>query len=312
VVLAFVLLFQVAAASPRARPTNLTATAQASARPRECASGPMRGATRWAPNVWDVARDPTLDGYCDLLASGFAQLSFSPDRALEMADRAERASPGRAGPWVLRGRAQASKKAWEEARGAFERARAIDAQSLEDPLTMRDWARALARVRSAKDALAVYRTLGPRLSALAAPDERARTFVEAAEVGFALGPEGLDDAIAFLGEAKQLAGRELEWRVGAELALALDRKGAKDEVAGLVADLARRFRKDARPASAAENAEEQAATALVLEAIDARQAVDAWGKYLASVGERAPFAEHAQKHAAALRKRTGDVPREGR
>jgi tetratricopeptide (TPR) repeat protein len=246
------------------------------------------------------------------LATGFAQLPFSPDKAIEIADRADRASPGRAGPWVLRGRAHASKKGWEEARAAFERARSIDAQSLEDPLTMREWARALARVGRAKEALAVYRTLGPRLSAIVAPDERARTFLEAAELGFALGPEGLDDAIAFLGEAKQLAGRELEWRVGAELALALDRKGAKDEALGLVTDLARRFRKDARPASAAENAEEQAATALVLETIDARRALEAWDKYIAAVGERAPFGDHAQKRAAALRKRAGDAPRGGR
>ncbi len=262
--------------------------------------------------MWDVARDPTLDGYCDLLATGFAQLPFSPDRAIETADRAEKASPGRAGPWVLRGRAHANKRSWEEARAAFEKARAIDTRSLEDPLTMREWARTLARVGRGKEALAVYRTLGPRLSALASPDDRARTFIEAAELGFSLGPEGLDDAIAFLGEAKQLAGRELEWRVGAELALALDRKGAKDEAAGLVADLARRFRKDARAPSTTENADELAAAALVLEAIDVRQSLEAWDKYVASVGERAPFAEHAQKRAAALRKRAGDAPRGSR
>lgn len=177
---------------------------------------------------------------------------------------------------------------------------------------MREWARTLARVGRGKEALAVYRTLGPRLSALASSDDRARTFIEAAELGFSLGPEGLDDAVAFLGEAKQLAGRELEWRVGAELALALDRKGAKDEAAGLVADLARRFRKDARAPSTTENAEELAAAALVLEAIDVRQALEAWDKYVASVGERAPFAEHAQKRATALRKRAGDAPRGSR
>lgn len=260
--------------------------------------------------MWEVARDPTLDRYCDLLATGFAQLTFSPDRALEAADRADAASPGRAGPAVLRGRAHANKKAWELARQQFEKARAIDARSLEDPLTMREWARALSHVGRGSEALAVYRTLGPRLSALSSSDDRARTFLEAAELAFSLGPDALDDAIAFLGEAKQLAGRDLEWRVGTELALALDRKGMRDEAWGLVADLARRWRKSARPAPA-ESADEQAATALVLEAIDPRQAADAWDGYLALAGDRAPFAEHAHQRVSSLRKSRGVLPRGG-
>jgi tetratricopeptide (TPR) repeat protein len=308
---AFVLLLQVVAASPRAqgRSSSLTAAAQASARPRECVSAPARPSAKWGPNVWDVARDPTLDHYCDLLAIGFAQLPFSPDKALEIAERAEATSPGRAGPAVLRGRAFAIKKSWDQARDAFEKARAIDPRSLEDPLTMREWARALARVGRGADALTVYRTLGPRLSALAAPDDRARTFVEAAELAFSVGPEALDDALAFLGEAKQLAGRDLEGRVGAELALALDRKGAKEQAAGLVADLARRWRKKA-PVPSFESLDEQAATALVLEAIDPRLAAETWDKYLAAA-ERAPFAEHARQHALAARKKAGDAPHAG-
>jgi tetratricopeptide (TPR) repeat protein len=308
---AFVLLLQVVSATPRTsgRPSSLTAAAQASARPRECMSAPARPTAKWGPNVWDAARDPTLDHYCDLLAIGFAQLPFSPDKALEIAERADATSPGRAGPAVLRGRAYAVKKSWELARDAFEKARALDPRSLEDPLTMREWARALARVGRGKEALAVYRTLGPRLSALSSPDDRARTFVEAAELAFSLGPEALDDAVAFLGEAKQLAGRELEWRVGAELALALDRKGARDEAAGLVADLARRWRKGT-VAAGAESPDEQAANALVLEAIDARQAADAWEKYLAAV-ERGPFVEHARQRALSARKKAGDTPSRG-
>jgi hypothetical protein len=306
---AFVLFLQVVAATPRTsgRTSSLTAAAQASARPRECASAPAHPSAKWGPNVWDAARDPTLDRYCDFLALGFAQLSFSPDKALEIAARAEATSPGRAGPMVLRGRAFSIKKSWEEARDAFERARTIDARSLEDPLTMRDWARALARVGRGSDALAVYRTLGPRLSALSSPDDRARTFVEAAELAFSLGPEALDDAVAFLGEAKQLAGRDLEWRVGAELALALDRKGARDEAAGLVADLAHRWRKGSMPLSGSESADELAASAFVLEVVDARQAVDLWEKYLAAA-ERGPFGEHARQRLAAARKKAGDTP----
>jgi hypothetical protein len=90
--------------------------------------------------------------------------------------------------------------------------------------------------------------------------------------------------------------------VGAELALALDRKGARDEAAGLVVDLARRWRKGSRPTPLAETPDEQAAMALVLEAIDSRRAADAWDRYVELAGPRSPFVEHAQAHAAAARK----------
>ncbi len=268
-------------------------------------------AAKWGPSVWDAARDPTLDRYCDLLATGFAQLPFSPDRAIEMADRAEGTSPGRAGPAILRGRAYSNKKAWDRARDEFDKARAIDGRSLEDPLTMREWARALSRVGRGAEALSVYRTLGPRLSALSSADDRARTFLDAAELAFSLGPSALDDAIAFLGEAKQLAGRELEWLVGAELALALDRKGAKDEASGLVSELARRWPKGSPPSIAADNIEAQAALALVLEVVDTRQAIEAWDRYLSGVGDKAPFAEHARQRAIAVRKGKGEQARGG-
>lgn len=170
---------------------------------------------------------------------------------------------------------------------------------------MREWARALGRVGRAPEALAVYRTLGPRLSALSSADERARTFLEGAEVAFSIGVTALEDAIAFLGEAKQLAARDLEWRVGAELALALDRKGAKDEAAGLVAELARRRRSGLRTTADPPSPDEQAATALVLEAIDVRQALEGWDRYLEAAGASAPFAEHARQRAALLRRRGG-------
>jgi tetratricopeptide (TPR) repeat protein len=313
VTLAFVLLFQVAVASPRAaaRSSSLTAAAQASARPRECLAATSRNAAKWGPSVWDAARDPTLDRYCDLLATGFAQLPFSPDRAIDMADRADGTSPGRAGPAILRGRAYSNKKVWDRAREEFDKARAIDARSLEDPLTMREWARALSRVGRGAEALSVYRTLGPRLSALSSADDRARTFLDAAELAFSLGPSALDDAVAFLGEAKQLAGRDLEWLVGAELALALDRKGARDEASGLVSDLARRWPKGSPPLATQDNMEAQAAIALVLEVIDARQASEAWERYVSWAGDKAPFAEHARQRALAVRKARADSPARG-
>jgi tetratricopeptide (TPR) repeat protein len=261
------------------------------------------GATKWGPNVWDAAREPNLERYCDLLARGFGQLLLAPETALETADLADRAAPGHAAPSVLRGRAYGALKLWPKAAAELERAREIDSRSLEDPLTLREWGRALASTDRTREALAVYRTLGPRVSIFPSPEERARTFLEAAELAFTLGPATLDDAVAFLGEAKQLGVRELDCRVSSELALAFDRRGAKDEAAGLVSDLVRRFRKETKAQALSENREAAAAAAMVLESIDTRLAVEAWERYITAAGPHGPWIEHAQRRLESVRKK---------
>jgi tetratricopeptide (TPR) repeat protein len=302
--LAFVLLLQVAAASPRATPRSatLTAAAQASGRPAECAAHAR------PTNRWDSARDPDVDRYCDLLARGFGELPFAPDTARERADAADRVSPGHAAPAVLRGRSYAGLRDYAHAVAELERARAIDPRSLDDPATLRDLARALSRSGRGADALVVYRALGPRLALFPSTDERARTFLEGAELAFALGSSALDDAIAFLTEGKQLAVRDLQWRVASELALALDRRGRSDEAASLVLDLARRLRKESLPVTADDAAkalpafaEQQAALALVLESVDPPKASQVWERYLGLVGDESPWREHARKRLQALK-----------
>jgi tetratricopeptide (TPR) repeat protein len=298
----FVLLLQVAGASPRAgsRPASLTAAAQVSGRPAECAPH-----TRTA-NRWDAARDPEVDRYCDILARGFGELPFAPDTARERADAAERVSPGHAAPAVLRGRAFAGLKDYAHAVAELERARTIDPRSLDDPGSLRDLARALARSGRGADALVAYRALGPRISLFPSVDERARTFLEAAELAFAMGSPAIDDAIAFLGEARQLGVRDLQWRVASELALALDRGGRTDEAASLALDLARRTRKESLASTVDEvgkstNAEQQAALAFALEAVDPAKATQAWDRYLGLVGEPSPWRDHARKRLDAVR-----------
>jgi tetratricopeptide (TPR) repeat protein len=304
VALAFLLLLQIVGAGPRATPRSatLTTAAQASGRPAECAAQ-----TR-PTNRWDAARDPDVDRYCDLIARGFGELPFAPDTARERADAADRVSPGHAAPAVLRGRAYAGLRDYPHALIELERARAIDPRSLDDPATLRDLARVLSRTGRGPDALVVYRALGPRLALLPSTDERARTFLEGAELAFALGSSALDDAIAFLTEAKQLAVRDLQWRVASELALALDRRGRNDEAASLALDLARRLRKESLPVtgddaakSAAGYAEQQAAFALVLEAVDRQKAAQIWERYLALVGDESPWRDHARKRLEALK-----------
>jgi tetratricopeptide (TPR) repeat protein len=308
--LPLVLLLQVASAvagSPT-RSVALRAAAQASVRPRECAPVHGHSGAGVVSNVWDTARDPELGRYCDFLARGFAQLAFAPKAALESADAAEHCSPGRAAPAVLRGRALANLKAFDRAAVELEHARGIDSRSLEEPLTLRDWARALAHTGRAAEALAAYRSLGPRLSLLPSPEERARIFVEGAELALSLDGPAIDDALAFLGEARQLGVRELGFRIGSELALAMDRKGRQEEAAALAGELARDAHKGSAVRPGADDAAEaQAAWALVLERIDARQARAMWERYLASVGEASPWAAHARTHLERLRR--GDAAR---
>jgi hypothetical protein len=306
--IALVLLLQVSsagAASP-GRSFGLTAAAQASVRPRECAPLPLRSGPGSTSKVWDAARDPELTRYCDLLARGFGQLAFSPKAALSTADAAEKCSPGHAAPAVLRGRAFAGLQAFDKAALELERARSIDSRSLEEPATLRDWARTLARTGRAGEALAAYRSLGPRLSLLPSPAERAKIFLEGAELALSLEPAAVDDAVAFLAEAKQLGVRELSFRIGSELALAMDRKGRQDEANALAAEVARDVRKAASVLPGPdEAAEARAAAAFVLEWVDARHALAAWERYVATVGERAPWVAHARKRIERLRKRGG-------
>jgi tetratricopeptide (TPR) repeat protein len=303
-----VVLLQVSAAGAAgpSHSAGLTAAAQASVRPRECAPLPFRAASRTTANVWDAARDPERGRYCDLLARGFAQLAFSPKLAVETADAADKCSPGHAAPAVLRGRAFAAVKAFDRAGIELERARAIDSRSLEEPLTLRDWARTLARTGRTADALAAYRSLGPRLSLLPSAEERAKIFVEAAELALSLDASAIDDALAFLGEAKQLGVRELRLRIGSELALALDRKGRGEEATALSAEMSRDVHKFARP-SADDGIEAVAAAALVLERTDPRQALSLWEQYVTAVGEGAPWVAHAERRIERLRKRGGPL-----
>ena len=224
---------------------------------------------------------------------------MSPKAAQATADLADAASPGHAGPWVLKGRALVLGGAYGEAHAAFARALAQDPRSLEEPARC-GLGTSLAHSDCPVEALAVYRALGPRLALLPTLEERGRVFIEGAELAFILGPSSLDDGIAFLTEARRLGVREQEWRVGSELALALDRAGRSSEAQSLALDLTVAF---AWPLKAANlpGEQETAATAFVLETSDPRGASSLWEKYLGS--PHPAFAEHAQLRLDALRKK---------
>ena len=178
------LLLVSALLSPAALPAGLghgaglSAAAAASGRPPECSSGSKRALAR-GPSVWELARVPTLQRYCDLMARAHAELSTMPEAARKAAQEADEALPGRAAPQVVLARAALSTGTIEEAARAFERARALDPRSVEDPSTMHDLARVLVRTGKRDEALVVYRALVPRVDLLATTDHRVAVLLEA-------------------------------------------------------------------------------------------------------------------------------------
>jgi tetratricopeptide (TPR) repeat protein len=305
--LALCLLTATAAAANNRAP-SLTAMAQASTRPREC----WPGAVVSKPNVWDRVRDPNLDRYCDLMARALGQLPRSPEDARAMATLADGVSPGHAGPPALRGRALAGLGAFDLAVREFERARQIDPRSLEDPETMRDWAASLAGAGAVKEALAVYRALAPRVELLSGADAQARVLLEAADVSFSFGPPALDDAIAFLREARRRSAADAAPLVAAELALALDRGAMTEQAASTAVEARQRIGENADVVAADRpGSEAAAAVALVFEPSDRPRAIRGWDSYLKREGGKGPWAQHARRHLEALKKQPG-TPGHGR
>jgi tetratricopeptide (TPR) repeat protein len=286
---------------------SLTASAQASARPRECsprASDLRAGSAR--ANVWETARDPNLARYCDLIARALGQLKSVPARARETAEVAEQISPGHAGTALIRGRALAGLGSYEAALLEMDRARQIDPRSLEDPETMRDWAACLARTGRTKEALDAYRALAPRVALIQGADAQAAALLEAADLSFAFGPPALDDAIAFLREARRVGATGLGARIVAELALALDRRAMTEEAASTAMDARRRIGHDADTVAGKQpGAEAAAAVALVLEATDRARAMHGWETYLQAEGGKGPWADHARRRLESLAKQAG-------
>ncbi len=292
--------------------------AWASGRPAECASlDGGRGA-----NVWERAKAPELRRYCDLLAAGAAKLAWTPPRTpagapsplsrvpaetiarevQEIADDADRAMPGRPGPDLLRGRALALVGKWPEARKALGAAKAKDERALDDPQSLLSWGRVLARTGSPREAQEAYRALLPRAGVLAS-SERGAAGIEAGLLSMARGPEGLDEAIAILRQARRDAQDALQSFAVMALALALDRAGDAEEARAVLAE---RVHADPRPVLTDARVKEalattggamdgRAAIALAWASIDARAAAAEW-KSIAEQGA-GPWTAHARAHA---------------
>ena len=321
---------------------GLTAAAAASGRPPECgsasgsASGSRRALTR-GPSIWELARVPSLQRYCDLMARAQTQLTTLPQEAKKAALEADKALPGRAPPAVVLARAALAlggADAVEEAAQAFARARAIDARSVEDPSTMRDLARVLARTGKRDEALAVYRALVPRVDLLGTTALRVSVLLEAAHLSMTVEGAGgaapsvaelatprvtprphLDEAVAYLREARQRPPTQLAGDVLLSLALVLDRVGDRDEAAATLTEAqrngARRLREPVEYLAAPEDG--AALDALAAEGGDRAPAQKAWEAYLAGPGGKGPWAAAAKARLEAIKKGGGrPAPAKGR
>jgi tetratricopeptide (TPR) repeat protein len=270
----------------------------------------VRGGLSRRPTIWQLARTPELGRYCDLVARAKSQLGTDPKAATASAKAADTALPGRAAPRVLLARAAFALGKIDDAARDFEAARAIDARSVEDPPTMHDLAQVLRKTGKLDEALAVYRALVPRIDLLAPADRRVLVLLEAAHVSMAVAAKlpiaagsrpSLDEAVAYLREARQKPPTALANDVLVSLALALDRSGDRVQADAVLADAH-------APAS-----EVRAATPEFLVAVEDKVCLDAltanpadatkhWEAYLAGPGGKGPWAGAARARLDAAKK----------
>jgi tetratricopeptide (TPR) repeat protein len=275
------------------------------ARPVEC--GVQEGFK--AANKWERAKEPSLQSYCTLLASGTAKLVNGGALAKDVpaiADEADKLLPGRAAPSVLKGRALLKLGKPGDALASLREARTRDDRALDDPVALLAWARANARTGHFDEAAQAYRAALPRTSALSTAERSTASF-EAGMIVMAQGPKTIDDAVAMLRQARREAQDSMQVASVVGLALALDRSGQKEEAKAVLAE---RVRSDAKPiladarisdalADAGVAHESDALLASALEMTDPAAARDVWRRYVEGPGGKGPWAEHARAHEGA-------------
>ncbi len=289
-------------------------------------SGSRRALAK-GPSLWESAREPGLALYCDRVARAQTELSAQPDAAKKAAIEAELALPGRAAPQVVLARAELALGRLDAAAQAFARARAIEPRSVEEPGTMHDLARVLARTGQRDEALAVYRALVPRVDLLGTPDRRVSVLIEAAHLSMAaeaagtatrpsdVGKKGaraeLDEAAAYLREARQRPATPLAGDVLLSLALVLDRAGVREQADAALAEAQRsgdadRFRSATRtpraPDYLAAPEDAVALAALAAEGSDRLEAQKAWEAFLAGPGGKGAWAAAAKARLDSVKK----------
>ena len=285
---------------------RLVTAAQASGRPPECRTGGSTRANRLT--IWDRARQPHLQRYCDLLGRARAKLDASPAAAREAARLADQVLPGKAAPWVMIGRAHVRLKDYPRALQDFQKARKLEPRCIEDPASLHDLAIAQRQAGKLAEAMVTYRVLVPRLGLLPTTDDRIAVLIEAAALAMSHGPSGLDEASALLTEARAQPLSKHDPITLGLLALALDRAGMAQESEAVLDEilhahlngslLSRTSTPDDMLVLAADW---DAVLALVLERDDRARAIASWRRYL-DAKPVPKFEEHAKRRLQALQR----------
>lgn len=290
---------------------KLVTAAQASGRPPECRSGTGASSRASRLTIWDRARQPHLQRYCDLLGRAQAKLDASPAAAREAARLADKVLPGKASPWVLIGRAHVRLQDFPRALNDFQKARSLDPRSVEDPAALHDLAIAQRKAGKLHDAMTTYRILVPRLGLLPTTDDRIAVLIEAAALAMSRGPSGLEEASALLGEARAQPLSTHDPLTLGLLALVLDRGGKTQEAEAVLDEIHRAHlagtlmsRTNAPHDMLVHPAEWDALIALVLEREDRARAIAAWRRYLDAQPDPV-FEKHAAQHLEALQRAPG-------
>jgi len=183
-----------------AAPSNahLTTAALASPRPREC-----RGVQGSADGLWSRARAGDAQRYCDLLARGYARLSQTPAEALQAAEAAEALAGPVTQVRVLNGRAKLRLGQAAAALEQFVKAEARDPDAFLDPKALHDYARAASLGPKPAESVRLYRMLVSRSALLDDPRERCVLQIEAAAHVLAYAPNGSDEALGYLAQARR-------------------------------------------------------------------------------------------------------------
>jgi tetratricopeptide (TPR) repeat protein len=283
----------------------------------------VRGAAAGREALWQRARTPGLDAYCDALARGYSRLRRKPELSLEAAMAADKALGGRAAPSVLAGQALLLLGRHNPAWQSFERAQSRSKRALEAPAALHDLALAAELSGHHDEAREAYRALVARAFLLEQSLRRQRIYVEAAMLMMGLGPDGLNEAIGYLSEARRrgVPPGFSPYVLGA-LALALDRQGHQDEARGVAGEAGGPWallseagalddeqteasRKKSAPQSAVPTpylpeGEIHAMIAVLAERGDPVLARERWQAFLGGPAAKGPWAEHARKKLSKL------------
>jgi len=180
--------------------SQLATAALESPRPRAC-----RSDASGENELWARARAGDTERFCELLAHGYARLAEAPSEALQSAEAAE-AIRG-AAPEVAALKARALFRSGNVPASLVQFRAAEQKAALEsfEPKALHDYARAASLAGTPADAVRLYRVLVSRSGLVAEQREKTEIALEAAAHVLAYVPNGSDEALGYLGQARRAA-----------------------------------------------------------------------------------------------------------